>query len=196
MAFGQRTPATTLLLAAILAGFALEFLTGGVTGTLSQAGANYAPAVSQGQYWRLVTSMFLHGGLLHLALNGWALYQLGGLFEIWLGSVRLLAVFLLSGIAGSIASVLWTVGPSVGASGAIFGLLGALIAFLLRRHQALTPGAKSLLMQLVMWAAINVFFGFNTPGIDNAAHLGGFAAGLLVGLVLRERRRYQPVAEV
>jgi rhomboid protease GluP len=196
MAFGQRTPATTALLVAILASFALEFFTGGVTGTLAEAGANYAPAVAQGQYWRLVTSMFLHGGILHLALNGWALYQLGGLFEIWLGSVRLLAVYFLSGIAGSIASVLWTEGPSVGASGAIFGLLGALIAFLLRRHQGLTPGAKSLLMQLVMWAVINVFFGFSTPGIDNAAHLGGCAAGLLLGLVLRERRRYQPVAEV
>jgi rhomboid protease GluP len=196
MAFGQRTPATTALLVAILAGFGLEVFTGGVTGTLGEAGANYAPAVVQGQYWRLVTSMFLHGGILHLALNGWALYQLGGLFEIWLGSSRLLAVYFLSGIAGSIASVLWTEGPSVGASGAIFGLLGALIAFLLRRHQALTPGAKSLLMQLVMWAVINVFFGFSTPGIDNAAHLGGCAAGLLLGLVLRERRRYQPVAEV
>lgn len=196
MAFGQRTPATTLLLAAILAGFALEVFTGGLDGTLAQIGANSAPEVVAGQYWRLLTSMFLHGGFLHLALNGWALYQLGGLFEIWLGSTRLLAVYFLSGIAGSLASVLWTEGPSVGASGAIFGLLGALIAFLLRRHQALTPGAKSLLMQLVMWAAINVFFGFSTPGIDNAAHLGGCAAGFLVGLTLRERRRYQPVAEV
>ncbi|HYO13813.1 MAG TPA: rhomboid family intramembrane serine protease [Thermoanaerobaculia bacterium] len=196
MAFGQRTPATTVLLVAILLGFGLELLTGGVTGSLSEAGANYAPAVAGGQYWRLVTSMFLHGGILHLALNGWALYQLGGLFEIWLGSVRLLVVYFASGIAGSIASVLWTEGPSVGASGAIFGLLGALIAFLLRRHEALTPGAKSLLMQLVMWAVINVFFGFSTPGIDNAAHLGGCAAGLLLGLVLRERRRYRPVAEV
>lgn len=193
MAFGQRTPATTVFLVAIVLGFGLQLLKGE---TLTAAGANGPAAVAQAEYWRLVTSMFLHGGILHLALNGWALYQLGGLFEIWLGSLRLVAVYFASGIAGSLASVLWTERPSVGASGAIFGLLGALIAFLLRRHQALTPGAKSLLMQLVMWAAINVFFGFSTPGIDNAAHLGGFAAGLVLGLVLRERRRYQPVAEV
>jgi rhomboid protease GluP len=129
--------------------------------------------------------------VLHLVLNGWALYQLGGLFEIVLGSVPLLLVYFVSGIAGSIASNLFTRSLSAGASGAIFGVMGALIAFLLKRRQNLTPQAKSLLMQLVLWAGINVFMGFSTRYIDNAAHLGGCAAGLAIGFFLHERPRHQ-----
>jgi rhomboid protease GluP len=190
MLLGRRTPGTTLLLASIAVGFGLQFFLGNA---LTNAGANFGPAVFQGgQWWRLVTSMFLHGGIVHLILNGWGLFQLGALFETWLGSPKLLLVYFVSGIAGSLASAFFSQVPSVGASGAIFGLLGALIAFLLRRHQVLTPQAKSLLFQLVGWAVINVFFGFSTPGIDNAAHLGGCAAGFLLGLTLRERPRYSP----
>lgn len=191
MMLGRQTPVTTLILVLIAIGFALQAATGVNAGPVTQAGANFGPAVAAGEYWRLVTSMFLHGGIAHLLLNGFALYQLGALFETWLGSTRLLITYFVTGIAGSLASILWTNSPSVGASGAIFGLLGALIAFLLRRRERLNPGAKSLLMQLVAWAAINVFFGFSVPGIDNAAHLGGCAAGFLLGLILRERRRYR-----
>ena len=133
--------------------------------------------------------MFLHGGFMHLALNAWALYQIGALFELLVGSPQMLLVYFATGIAGSLVSAWFTQVPSVGASGAIFGLLGALIAFLLRRRGALTPQGKSILMQLVFWAAINVFFGFSTPGIDNSAHLGGCAAGLLLGFLLPERRQ-------
>jgi rhomboid protease GluP len=196
MAFGSRTPVTTLLLLAIAAVFVLETVRGGSTdtGVLLALGANYPPLVRQGEYWRLVTSMFLHIGLLHVVLNGWGLYQLGGLFEFLLGSGRLLVVYFATGIAGSIASLFFTRSLSAGASGAIFGLLGALIAFLMKRRERLTPQAKSLLMQLVFWAAINVFFGFSNPGIDNSAHLGGCAAGFLIGLLLKERPRLQPAA--
>jgi rhomboid protease GluP len=186
MAFGRHTPVTVLLLLAIAAGYGLQLFVGD---SIVEAGANYGPAVLHGEWWRLVTSMFLHGNLIHLLVNGWALYQLAGLFEIWLGSARLLGVYFVSGIAGSLASALISGVPSVGASGAIFGLLGALISFLLRRHENLTPQAKSLLMQLVGWAVINVVFGFSVKGIDNAAHLGGAAAGLLLGFVLRPRVR-------
>ncbi len=160
--------------------------------SLMEAGANFGPAIRAGEYWRLVTSMFLHGGLVHLALNAWALFQLGSLFELLMGPSRMLLVYFASGIAGSLASAVFTHTPSVGASGAIFGLLGALIAFLLRRRGALTPQGKSILMQLVGWAVINVFFGFSTPGIDNSAHLGGCAAGLLFGFVLPEPPRSLP----
>jgi rhomboid protease GluP len=183
MAYIRPTPITYLLLVAIAAGYVAQLLVGD---GLIAAGANYGPAVLQGQWWRLLTSMFLHGGLLHLALNGWALYQLAGLFESWLGSFQLLLVYFVSGIAGSLASALITRDPSVGASGAIFGLLGALIAFLLRRHEDLTPQAKSLLMQLVGWAAVNVVLGFTIPNIDNAAHLGGAAAGFALGFLLKQ----------
>ncbi len=187
----RRTPVTTLLLIAIAIGYVAQLLTGDA---LIELGANYGPAIRGGQYWRLVTSMFLHGGLLHLALNAWALFQIGSLLELLAGSSWMLLVYFTTGIAGSLASALFTHQPSVGASGAIFGLLGALIAFLLRRRGALTPQGKSILMQLVGWAVINVFFGFSTRGIDNSAHLGGAAAGLLLGFVMPEPRRSLPAA--
>lgn len=191
----RRAPVTRLLLIAIVAVFGLQ-IWGETSGTdLVALGANERAAVLAGEPWRLLTSMFLHGGLLHLALNAWGLYQLGTLFESWLGSTRMLLTYFVAGIAGSLASIAWTQVPSVGASGAIFGLLGALIAFLLRRHGQLSSQGKSILSQLVMWAVINVFFGLQSPGIDNAAHLGGCAAGFLVGLTLRERGSYRSVAE-
>lgn len=165
---------------------------------LAALGANVWPI--QGEYWRLVASMFLHIGVLHLLVNAWALFQLGGLFEIWLGHWRTALVFFATGIAGSLASLAFTLRPSegaglsAGASGAIFGILGALIAFLFRRREHLTSQAKGLLSQLLFWAGLNVFFGFTVPGIDNAAHLGGCAAGLLLGAVFQDRRRFRPPA--
>src|SRR5262249_56428754 len=83
---------------------------------ITEAGANYGPAIREGEYWRLVTSMFLHGGLLHLALNGWALFQLGSLLELLMGSRRMLLIYFASGVAGSLASATFTQAPSVGAS--------------------------------------------------------------------------------
>lgn len=191
----RHTPVTKLLLLAIVAGFGLQIWSETSGTSLTALGANERTAVLAGEPWRLLTSMFLHGGFVHLALNAWGLYQLGSLFESWLGSTRMAVTYFVTGIAGSLASIAWTQVPSVGASGAIFGLLGALIAFLLRRHAALSPQGKSILSQLVMWAVINVFFGFSTPGIDNAAHLGGCAAGFVLGLMLRERESYRSVAE-
>lgn len=180
---------TSLLLLAIGAMFVLETLAGGSTNerVLLALGANYAPYVRAGEYWRLLASMFLHIGLLHLLVNGWALYQLCSLMEIWVGSWRLAVVYFLSGIGASIASVLWTQGLSAGASGAIFGVLGALITFLVRRHHRLRPEARSLLFQLLFWAGVNIFLGATMPGIDNFAHLGGFAVGLVSGLMVGER---------
>jgi rhomboid protease GluP len=196
--FGLRqTPVTALLLLAIAAMFLVETLAGGATNgdVLYALGANHPVAVlQQGEWWRLLTSMFLHGGFVHVLLNGWALYQLGALYELAVGSSRMLLVYVLAGLAGSAASLLWTQGLSVGASGAIFGVLGAMIAFLLRRRERLTPFARSLLSQLVAWAVINIFFGFTFPMIDNAAHLGGCAAGFLLGFLLRDREaRRRPI---
>jgi rhomboid protease GluP len=195
MLLGRRAPVTTLLLVLIGITFLVETVRGGSTHSdvLLALGANFSPLVlGAHQYWRLVASMFLHIGWVHLLVNGWALLQLGGLFELLLGSGKMLLVYFVSGIAGSLASVVFTRSLSAGASGAIFGLMGALIAFLLKRRQFLTPQAKALLSQLVGWAAVNVFLGFSIQGIDNAAHLGGCAAGFLLGLGLRERPRYLP----
>jgi rhomboid protease GluP len=192
----RQTPVTILLLAAIAAAFGLEMMRGATDDAraLVALGANYPPAVlQQGQWWRLVTSMFLHGGFLHLFFNGWALVQLGGLFERWIGSGRLIFTYFATGICGSLASVLFTNNVSVGASGAIFGLLGALIAFLLRRRNRLAAGGKSILSQLVFWAGLNLILGASMPMIDNFAHIGGLVAGFVVGLLLRERQIARPM---
>jgi rhomboid protease GluP len=195
----RRAPVTAILLLLIGIVFVLELLSGGSTNpyTLLRLGANSGQLIAQGEYWRLVASMFLHIGFIHLLVNGWALYQLGTLFEVWLGSARLLLVYFAAGIAGSLASAfLSSANLSAGASGAIFGVMGALIAFLLRRRRALNQAGRSILSQLAMWAGINVFLGFSMPGIDNYAHLGGCAAGFLLGLTFRERPAYAPQPQI
>lgn len=200
-ALPRRAPLTTALLAAIGVAFAAEIALGLTAGAglagptdrrvLVALGANVWP-LTAGDAWRLVASLFLHIGFLHLLVNAWALFQLGSLFEGWAGSTRMAIVYFLGGIAGSLASVTFTLAGtgriSAGASGAIFAVLGALIAFLVRRHERLRPEAKSLLVQLLFWAGLNVWLGFTSEAIDNGGHLGGFAAGLVIGFFLRERR--------
>jgi len=192
----RAAPVTATLLVAIVGMFLVEMAFGGSTRTevLVALGANVGREVARGEIWRLVASMFLHIGLLHLVVNGWALYQLGALMEIWIGSARFAGLYFVSGIAGSSASFLWSYllrgrgdVVSAGASGAIFGILGALIGFLLRRRDRLTPQAKALLTQLLFWAGLNVFLGFTIAFIDNAGHLGGLATGFVLGLGLKAR---------
>lgn len=185
-------PVTLTFLVAIVVVYGLEISRGGSTNTavLVSLGANVPELVMDGQVWRLFTSMFLHIGIVHLLLNSWALYQLGGLFEGMAGSPGTVVVTLLSGLFGSLASTLWhlwndTAGISAGASGAVFGLLGALVGLLLRRRSRLLDSGRSLLSSLLLWAGFNVYLGLSTPGIDNAAHFGGAIAGFLVGLMLR-----------
>lgn len=182
-----RPPVTILLLVAIGLMFVAETVLGGSTnsGVLVLLGANVSALVRSGQWWRLVASMFLHIGIFHVLLNGWALYQLGMLYETWMGSRAMVVTYFTAGIAGSVASVVWTRGLSAGASGAIFGLLGGLIVVLLRHRHRLRPQAKWLLAQLAGWALINVFYGLSTTGIDNAAHFGGLIAGAVVSLWVR-----------
>lgn len=184
--FFARARVTRVLLVALGLAFIAELALGGSTDrlVLVRLGANVPGRVLAGEWWRLAASMFLHVGLLHLLVNGWALYQLGGLYESLVGSRRFAAVYFASGILASLGSVLFLPTPeslSAGASGAVFGLLGALMALLLRRRQRLTPAARSLLAQLAGWAVLNVILGFSVPNIDNAAHLTGFAVGMAFG---------------
>jgi rhomboid protease GluP len=165
---GRRTPVTILLLVAIAAGYVLQLVTGD---SLTVLGANYGPAIRGGQYWRPVTSMFLHGGIVHLALNAWALFQIGALLELLVGSSWMLVVYFSTGIAGSLASALFTQQPSVGASGAIFGLLGALV------HYGRKSGSSLIHAEAMRYAVILFVFGLIMPGVDNYAHAGGFLGG-------------------
>jgi rhomboid protease GluP len=182
----SRTPATRALMIAIAGVFALELLRGAFDDeqTLVGLGAIIPGIFQGGGYWRLVAAMFLHAGWVHVAINLWALYQLGSLYEVMFGSVRFTLIYFTSGIAASIASALHAQGPSVGASGAIFGILGAFIFSIRRsphwRHQRWT---RSLLNQLIFWAVLNLVIGFTFPMIDNYAHIGGLVTGLLLGLI-------------
>ncbi len=153
--------------------------------TLIKLGADYAPLTMHGEWWRLVTATFLHIGAFHLALNMVALAQIGILVEVFVGSTTFLALYLLCGIFGSLASVAfnpYTV--SAGASGAVFGVYGIFVGFLLRDRGSIP---KQTVQKLLTGAA--VFIGLNVvnglrPGIDMAAHIGGLVSGFLLGLAV------------
>jgi rhomboid protease GluP len=153
-------------------------------------GANFGPYVAvDREYWRLFTCMFLHIGFVHLAFNMWCLVSAGPMIERLFGNAAFAAVYLLSGLGGELASVSFH--PMVvgaGASGAIFGIFGGLMGFLLVQHQAI-PGAmlRPLRSSATGFIAYNTLFGLTNERIDNAAHLGGLAAGFACGLLLSRR---------
>ena len=148
-------------------------------------GAKHNDLVREGQVWRLVTSIFMHVSLLHILLNGYALWILGPLNERLFGSRRFFVLFMLSGLTGSVASFLFTDQPSAGASGAIFGLLGAALVFGVKfRRDIPRRVARALTTGLLPWVGLNLVLGFSFEGIDNAAHLGGMAGGALVALIM------------
>jgi rhomboid protease GluP len=149
-------------------------------------GANIGPWTLGGQWWRLLTYMFLHGGLFHIAFNMWALWNLGVLCESLYGRWTFGAIYLLTGIGGGLASVAWN--PyvfSVGASGAIFGLAGALIAsFYLGEFSVPKAALSGTLRSLAFFVGFNLFFGGLVRGIDNACHVGGLITGLILGALV------------
>ena len=141
-------------------------------------------AVAAGEYWRLWSVTLLHGSLLHLFFNMYALYLAGPIVERWYGSVRFVLFYLACAAAGSVGSFVFGGDlPSVGASGAIFGLFGLLLVAG-RVHKPVDRGSRMLVSQLGMLILINIGFGFVFPGIDNAAHLGGLAAGAFLGALI------------
>lgn len=188
------TPATTFLIACVFVGLGIEIVTGAWTNPqkLAELGAiiRYDILV-ENEWWRLLSAMFLHGDgtvkgtILHLAMNLWALFQLGSLYEIMFSTRRFVIIYFASGIVASVASMLRNAGPSVGASGAIFGILGAFVFSVLRsprwRHE---PVARSVVKQCVFWIIANIAITWTIPQIDNAAHIGGLITGLILGAVL------------
>ena len=149
-------------------------------------GANYGPYTLSGQWWRLVTYMFLHGGLMHIGFNMWCLWDLGQLCESLYGRWTYAAIYLITGVAGGLASVGWNpMVLSVGASGAIFGLAGALIAsFYLGEFSLSGISIQGTLRSLVIFAVFNLFLGGFFGGIDNACHIGGLVSGLILGALI------------
>ncbi len=140
--------------------------------------------MADGQVWRLVSSVFLHSGFVHLALNMLSLYFLGSFVETAFGRGRFLALYLLSGLSGGIAYLYFGdfTGPAVGASGAIFGLLGGILGYSLRRGTF--SWQNPLIRQLLILLAINVYIGLSIENVSNTAHMGGLAGGLLFGYLV------------
>src|SRR5215467_4393434 len=173
-----------VFLAMVLASGSLEF-----SGELTHRfGSNFGPDTLTGQWWRLFTYMFLHGGVMHIFFNMWCLWDLGRLCESLYGRWTYAAIYFITGIAGGLASVGWNPGvTSVGASGAIFGLAGALIAsFYLGEFSLPRIAISGTLRSLVIFAVFNLFLGgfFGGGGIDNACHIGGLVSGLILGGLL------------
>jgi membrane associated rhomboid family serine protease/Flp pilus assembly protein TadD len=149
-------------------------------------GALYGPLALSGDWWRLFTYMFLHGSLLHIGFNMWCLWDLGALCESLYGRWTYGAIYLITGVAGGLASMGWNPGVwTVGASGAIFGLAGALIAsFYLGEFSLPSIAIKGTLRSLLFFAGFNLVFGSMFPGIDNACHIGGLVSGLILGALI------------
>lgn len=148
-------------------------------------GADYGPLTLHGQWWRMVVSTFLHFGLIHLLFNMFVLFSIGLFMEGLAGRVPFVALYLVCGVGGSAASLAWHPAiVSAGASGAIFGLYGALLGFLVR-HRGSIPAESlaSLRKGALTFIGFNLLYGLR-PGVDMAAHLGGLATGFVIGLFL------------
>ena len=150
-------------------------------------GANFGPATQDGEWWRLGSALFLHFGALHLVMNMWALWDGGQLVERMYGHLRFAAIYFISGISGNLLSLVSHHGQAIsgGASGAIFGVYGALLVCLWRERRHLQPREfRWLFWGASGFAALTIVLGLLIPGIDNAAHVGGFLTGLLSGVML------------
>jgi len=175
-------PVTVGILVALIVVFVLEAATGALDSRqgIVRAGALTRAGVVAGEWWRLVTAVVLHGSVGHLVGNAIALLVLGMMCEHAFGRTQFLFLFVMSGLAGGAVSMLMSPGPSVGASGAIFGLQGAAIVLFRRHRDRLVMRARRIGVVLVVWALYTIAQGAFTPFVDNGAHIGGFVAGALL----------------
>jgi membrane associated rhomboid family serine protease len=193
--FSRATPATFALLGVNVAMFALmSIISRGSDDSYSLIafGAKTNELLRRGEWFRLVTPIFIHAGLMHLLFNSYALYVVGPQVEKLYGSARFLLIYLLAGIGGVAGSYFGQVimgksvdAPSVGASGAIFGLFGVLAVFGVRYRRELPPTIRRALSAGVLPViVINLIIGFSVPFIDNAAHIGGLLTGAVLTLFI------------
>ncbi|MBU5592895.1 rhomboid family intramembrane serine protease [Clostridium sp. MSJ-4] len=144
-------------------------------------GAKNNILIRQGQYYRLLTAMFLHGGLLHVVLNMYALKATGEVVESFYGRGKFIIIYFFSGITSSLASYMFSKSTSVGASGAIFGLLGACLIFAFKMKDKI---GKGFLKNIISVIAVNVFIGISISNIDNFGHIGGLIGGIIISWIL------------
>jgi len=149
---------------------------------LVRLGAVYSPLVHYGEWWRLVTAVFLHAGLIHIGFNLWCLFDLGPPVESLFTTQKFIFFYLVSGVAGFLLSYAMGVGMTLGASGAVLGLIGVLIGASFHHGRM----GKDYRGQLWKWVIYIAIFGLIIPGVDNFAHFGGLAAGLALGYFIPE----------
>ena len=190
----------TIALIAINAAVFLAMVAKGVpfvtptTDQLLRWGADYGPRTLNGQWWRILTSMFLHYGIIHVAMNMYILYQIGLFTEMLYGRGRILFLYLAAGLGGNIVSLyVHPLGVGAGASGAIFGLFGALLAFLMIERGFIQRGpAIQIAKSAGIFLGYNLIFGLANGHTDLSAHMGGLVTGFLVGCVMVRPRTGGP----
>lgn len=148
--------------------------------------------IIQGQVWRLITPVFLHASLIHIAFNMYALYAIGPVLERFYGRGRFLTLYFIAGFAGNVGSFLFSSANSLGASTAVFGLLGAEGVFFYQNRQLFGQMARNSLTNVIMIAAVNLIIGLR-PGIDNWGHLGGLIGGVAFAWFAGPRYRYPEI---
>jgi rhomboid protease GluP len=180
-------PVTLALILANILVFGWELRSGALANAdaIVAAGALLRQRVLQGEIWRLLTAMFLHGSPEHLIGNCLILYVVGMACEHAFGWQRAALVYFASGLCGSLLSVTFHPGPSLGASGAIFGVLGGVVVFFYRYQRAILLRDKRIGFVLLIWALYSIGSGFLDPFTDNFAHVGGLVGGTLLTLLLR-----------
>ena len=185
-----KSPATTVLVALNVAMFAVLTLSGGSADAtnLYRWGAKFGPAIQAGDWYRMILPVVLHAGFLHIAANTFALIVFGPRLEREFGRIAFLAIYLVSGVCGVAASYLVSPTLSVGASGAVFGIVGAYAVFLVRNRRDFGSAVNPVIINLVIVLGINIAFGLFWTGIDQGAHVGGMIAGAAMGFIVSPRR--------
>lgn len=188
--FKMKKPIITYLIIGInVIVFLLMYLLGNGSNdvyTLIKFGANYRGTIVYHEYYRLLTCAFLHIGVLHLLFNSYSLYVVGTQLESYFGKIKYIIIYLFSAIVASLMSIIFNDSISAGASGAIFGLLGALLYFGYHYRVYLGNALKSQIIPLIV---ANLAFGFMANGIDNAAHIGGLIGGVLISMAVGVENR-------
>lgn len=182
-------PATLMLIVALGAIFAWQLDAGALASqeSIIAAGALARDRVMQGEWWRLLSATMLHGNTEHLVGNTLSLYILGMASEHAYGTRPMLLIYVVSGMAGSLLSIAMGPGPSVGASGAIFGLMGAVMVLFWKHRHELLVRDKRIGVVIAAWAIFTIVTGLMVPMIDNAGHVGGLLGGIGAAWVLRPR---------
>ncbi|MBM7552284.1 rhomboid family intramembrane serine protease [Thalassobacillus pellis] len=191
--YGKPLLTKLLLIANILIYFYLE-MNGGSTSVVNliEYGAKYNPAIVDGEWWRIISSMFLHIGLLHIMMNMLALYYLGTAVERIYGTTRFFLIYFLAGMVGGISSFAFNPHVAAGASGAIFGLFGALLYFGVMHKQVFF---RTMGRNLIFIIVLNIILGLSVPQIDNGAHLGGLAGGFIASAAVNLPKNIQPIRQ-